>query len=360
MGELLIGFHRAMKRAPRVCSCITVLSTTFLVMHVYFHYYQLLKSIIRLLPRTLSAVASTSTTGKNLIYFIQTESCLSSYLVQRSTFGSGSSRQVVVLRWKSSCSRSKAKRFKHIQYIHRRGTTWSEGRNLLYRFAKSLSREYLYYIFLDNYLKFYFPSGSVKYRYLTRGIRPPLDAFEDFLRTYEPAASVPMHCSLCIRRNKISEKLKRLCCHGMKQLKPFPDYLPVTIHFHAFFNTFHREAIGLILPYRLDYESNSWWESQTFVILASDIIFHGQVPRVSPITVINVNHREYPKLELDNWRAIFDSLKVQFPQSYRNQMVFTPNIEIIPLVKDNVLFTPWSNITVPLTKTSILPFKHFH
>ena len=86
----------------------------------------------------------------------------------------------------------------------------------------------------------------------------------------------------------------------MKRLKPTPEYPPVTIWFDAAVTPFHR-----MLPYRLDYEKRSWYQSQKFVILGADLMFRGQVLRFAPLSATNNKHREYPRRNSDNWAHIY-------------------------------------------------------
>ena len=67
---------------------------------------------------------------------------------------------------------------------------------------------------------------------------------------------------------------------------------------------FDRNALCLMLPYRLDYEKRSWYQSQKFVILGADLMFRGQVLRFAPLSATNNEHREYPRRNSDNWAHI--------------------------------------------------------
>lgn len=346
----------------------TVFTIIFVVLNVCSRYYEIptkshLHPLKGISDKEKNVVALASTPTKDLIYLIQTESCLSTYVLHPGLLGRGDSRKVVVLSWKNPCNEAKARHFSHIQYLHKPDTTWGEGRNILYRFAKSLSKKYLYYIFLDDDIKFYFINSFYKQYFLTRSIYSPLHAFEQFLRKHEPAVGMPMHCSICLRPTQTKGEMERLCCDKMKQVDPLPSYLPVTIHFDAAFNAFHKDAVDLLLPYRLHYESQSWWESQKFVILASDILFRGQVLRFSPATVIDTKHRNYPKSELDNWSVIYNMLKSEIARGYRNKLIFIPNssnVDAFPVVRNNTVYTSNLNITIPLTKTAVIPFRHLN
>lgn len=303
---------------------------------------------------------STTSSSQNFIYLIQTESCLGDDLLGPGLFGSGCNSHIIVLSWKQPCTSHYSRHLKHIRYIYKANSTWGEGRNVLYHFAKKIPKSYLYYIFMDDDLTFHFTNSASKERYRNLGIRWPLQAFEDFLLEHEPAIGMPLFCSKCFRLNSITGKPETRCCDLMKDLKPLPEYLPVTIHFDAAFNAFHRNAVDLILPYRLELEHWSWWESQKFVILAADFMFRGQVLRFSPVTVLNSLHREYPKLEWKNWARIFITLKVEMPRKYRDQLDWTPDytVDVIPIVRNNTVFTPTWNMEIPRGKITVEPFKH--
>ncbi|KXJ22204.1 hypothetical protein AC249_AIPGENE22198 [Exaiptasia diaphana] len=132
------------------------------------------------------------------------------------------------------------------------------------------------------------------------------------------------------------------------------------ISFDAGFNAFHRDAVDHLLPYNLEYEDQSWWESQKYIILASDLMFRGQVLRYLPITATNTKHRQYPKAYLENWKHILDRLRDQTPARLRNLDVFNqdPIPDMTFNITDNVLFTPRWNITIPGPKAPIVPFRH--
>ena len=286
----------------------------------------------------------------NFVYLTQTESCLPKFLLGPGLFSNGSKSDVFVLSWERPCTATKYLR--HVKYIFKENTTWSEGRNLLYRHVKNASMDYMYYIFMDDDIRISFTETSFEQHYLRLGIRWPLRAFEDFLLKHEPAIGVTMYCW-------------GMSCDLMKSFKllqPLPEYLPVTIAFDAAFNAFHRNAVDFMLPYRLDYERQSWWQSQKFVILAADLVFRGQILRFTPVVALNKEHREYPRQDWDNWGHIYNILKAEIPKKYREQVNWTPNygnINVRPIVRNNTVFTPMFNITIPSGKTGVQPFKHF-
>ena len=302
-----------------------------------------------------------SSSSHNFIYMIQTESCLADHLLLPGLFGVGCKSDVLVLTWKESCSSQLSGRFEHMKYIHKENSSWSEGRNILYHFAKRIPKNYLYYIFMDDDLTFDFTNSAFGERYRSLGIRWPLQAFEDFLLRLEPAIGLPMYCSVCFRVNKMTGKPETLCCDPTKDLNPLPDYLPVTIHFDAAFTAFHKNAVDLLLPYRTDYEAQSWWQSQKFLILAADLMFRGQVMRFSPFQVINTVHKKYPKADWDNWDHLYNILKAEIPKMYRDQGDWKPsysNINVMPIIQNNTVITPMWKMEIPKGKITVEPFKH--
>ncbi|XP_046863351.1 uncharacterized protein LOC124457105, partial [Xenia sp. Carnegie-2017] len=82
---------------------------------------------------------------------------------------------------------------------------------------------------------------------------------------------------------------------------PFLELLPVSIHFDAACNAFHKNAIKFLLPYRLMYENRSWHDSQKFLIMAADLIFRGQIVHILPVTTTNAKHRAFPKNKFVKW-----------------------------------------------------------
>ena len=312
--------------------------------------------------RNFSGQASSQNTTSDFIYMTQTESCLPDNLLRPGVFGDGCKNDVLVLSWKQPCTSNISRQFKHIKYIYNESTTWSTGRNILYEKAKKRPNSYLYYIFIDDDLIFNFLSPALNEHYRKLGFLWPLSVFEDFLLKHEPAIGVPMYCR-CSRLNERTGERKAGCCDPMIGLKPLPEYLPVTIHFDAAFTAFHKIAADLVLPYRLDYEDRGWWHSQKFLILAADLIFRGQVLRFSSVTALNILHRKYPREDWENWTHIYNILKAEMPKKYRNQTDWAPNyknIDLMPVVRENRVFTAAWNLEIPTGKITVEPFKHFN
>ncbi|XP_058962654.1 uncharacterized protein [Pocillopora verrucosa] len=297
-----------------------------------------------------------------IIYLIQAQSCLSEHYTSFIKLASSTRRDVVVLSWGRRCQDSSTN-LGSVVYIQGENTSWSSGRNLLYHWALQRNRSYLYYVFLDEDIEFIFTSNTTQDRGYKEGTKHPLEAFENFLLDYEPAVGL---CNYCSRCGKLAENgsyyVPALCCSPRPATGNLPPILPVTISFDAAVNAFHTKAVQHILPYRLDYEEISWWESQKYVILKSDILFRGQVIRYTPVTAINNEHRDYPQRPIDNWEDILLDIRKNVPHKYQNQSVFNMKLEVdmIPIISGNFLFTPSWNISIPGPKVPIQPYSHFH
>ena len=120
-------------------------------------------------------------------------------------------------------------------------------------------------------------------------------------------------------------------------------------------------SIELLLPYQLKYERDSWWESQKYVILKADVLFRGQVVRYNAITVLNKEHREYPKRILDNWMDILQEIRAETPSRYQNESVFLlePLVDMVPDLRGRKMYTARFNLTIPGPRKTITPYGHF-
>jgi len=213
---------------------------------------------------------------------------------------------------------------------------------------------------MDDDVEFSFTSNMTQDIGYSKGTRDPLQAFENFLLGYEPAIGLCNYCSRCGKLVPNGSYVPGLCCSPRTAAGNLPPILPATIAFDAAVNAFHTKAIQHLLPYRLDYEAISWWESQKYVILASDILFRGQVVRYTSVTAINNEHRDYPQLPLDNWADILRDVRKEVPEKYKNLNVFKrkPEVDMVPKIIGKILYTPQWNISIPEPKTPIVPYSH--
>ena len=301
-----------------------------------------------------------SPTKKEFIYLVQAESCLSQH--QEWFIGAENTskrRDVVVLSWGQPCHLNLSANVSDVTYFYQNNTTWSKGRNILYRSAMNRSEKYRYFIFMDEDIEFSFTPNTTGDIYSQNAVHP-LEAYENFLLGYEPAIGLCNYCSRCGKLLPNYSMVPALCCSTRPMHGNLPPILPVTIAFDAALNAFHADAIRHILPYRLDYEEISWWESQKYVILASDILFRGQVARYTHVTALNNNHRDYPQQVLYNWVDILKDIRDHAPERLKNQSVFTtePVVDMVPVVIGNMIHTLLWNISIPEAKTPIVPYRH--
>lgn len=306
------------------------------------------------------ASGSTNHNEKQFVYLVQAKSCLPKHLASFIELGSSSKRDVIVLSWGQQCLDSSTNS-RGVDYVYEKNTTWSSGRNILYHLAtENRHGKYRYYIFMDEDIEFSFTPFTAHDTY-SKGAKNALEAFENFLLSYEPAVGLCNYCSRCGKSLPNGSVVPALCCSARPSSGIIPPILPVTITFDAAINAFHTDAIQHILPYRLDYEEISWWESQKYVILASDILFRGQVVRYTHVTAINNNHRDYPQQVLDNWGEILGDIRKRVPERYKNRSVFhrDPVVDMIPEIFGNVVHTLLWNISIPGPKTPIVPYSHF-
>lgn len=345
------------------CRILGFLLTAGLFVVIFTHYRTIsndlhLLNIEKFVKFCVNGLSSS--TGKEFVYLVQAESCLSRHLTSFVKSDNISKRRdVIVLSWGRPCIDLYTS-LNDVVYIYQSNITWSNGRNILYNLALNGREKYRYYIFMDEDIEFSFTPNTTQDIY-SRNSTHPLEAFENFLLSYEPAIGLCNYCSRCGRPMLNGLLVPALCCSTRPAEGNFPPILPVTISFDAAFNAFHADAIQHILPYRLDYEEVSWWESQKYVILASDVLFRGQVVRYTHMTVTNNDHRDYPKQILDNWADILEDIRTRVPLKYRNQSVFTtaPIVEMVPIVTGNMINTLLWNISIPQAKAPIVPYHHF-
>lgn len=175
-------------------------------------------------------------------------------------------------------------------------STWTQGRNLLYHYAKRLEESknvlFKYWIFLDEDVKL-----NVE----------QLRKFENFLLEYEPAVGIP---KIPWNPRTIIQESSR------KQQLENGGILPV-YHFDAIFNAFHREAVEWLLPYNNSFDSSSWWTSQLILIHKAGMWFQSHVLEFSEMTVSNPSSRPYPRSK-KYWREIQDGFGDSLPEEMKN------------------------------------------
>ena len=273
----------------------------------------LLRPFLEKTNSTAEEVPSEKTTNqkfhKSFLYMTQTEHCLPYQLRDMNALGDSTARDVIVLSYKKECRNTS---FPHVTYIFNTSTTWTTGRTELYYAAKRLNKKYLYYIFLDDditivpiFTNLNSSSWWRTYKQFLLDNRPPLAALDnpnwqlvDKIRR----ARSKEHCTM----------------NGTD-----PDYY-LAKWFDAVINAFRHDAVehlfGPITPYWTRFDSESWWMSQWYVNIMTDIVFHNQAMLPAHLMAYNPVHRPYPQRmhTRKDLEVIADDIRKIIPQQYRN------------------------------------------
>ena len=234
-----------------------------------------------------------------ILYLTQTEKCLPKFLQSPEVIGDTAACQcdVLVLSYKEEC---KDTPLPHVKYIFHPSTTWNTGRNLLYASAKARNKFYFYYVFMDD---------DIKLQTVEKGKKNAWRMFEHSLRTIQPPVAVVDPNLNFHNRSKPKD------CEPEQVTK-----LAQVGGFDASFNAFHHQAVDHVLPYPTKFDSVSWYYSQLYIILRSDVMFHGGVVGDTRLTAVNFDHRDYPR-ENDLQMAIktaVDDIRKEVPDKYHN------------------------------------------
>ena len=243
------------------------------------------------------------TPPSRFVYLVQSESCLPDSLTAVEALGNSTACHcdVLVLSYYQACSYPSPK---HIEYISATSpTSWSEGRNLLYRTATNRSEKYLYYIFMDDDITLQIQAAVNPWR-----------VFEDFLTRIEPAVgAVDTTNNHCVSRTYRARKLLGCGLNG------YYEYVPA-VHYDAGFNAFHHEAVDYILPYSSKFDAISWLFSQWYVVIKSKVIFPRQVVLYNGLLGNNGRHRIYPRKKPlgSELQGIIKQVQEDLPKKYQN------------------------------------------
>jgi hypothetical protein len=226
---------------------------------------------------------NTSATPKKFLYLLMGKGCLPVHLRGERNIGDGSTCDcdIIMFGYKEKCHEAKNETLKHVEYIHRNGTTWNTGRNYLYEHAMKRKTAYLYYIFMDDDV-FLRPNADSNVNANSLGL---WRSFENFLVEYEPAVGIASYCSS--KTTVCKEKTNKPGETGV--------YVLSAIIFDACFNAFHRDALPYLLPYNLKDEDKSWWYSQHYVGLLAKHYFPGSILIYGNVNIVNGGHTKYPR-----------------------------------------------------------------
>ena len=241
--------------------------------------------------------------AKPFLYLTQTEKCAPKHLLDHKSLGSpGQCRcEILVLSYKQKCNDVSSP---HVTYLFNSSTTWTTGRNLLYRTAMEM-KKYMYYIFMDDDIFLEMQektSQQNSWRY-----------FENSLIKHQP----PM-VSLDTPHGKVSHMLKNLNLENCSA-----DFIPAT-SFDAMVCAFHYKAIQYLLPYNAKYDRLNWWYSQHYLWLRAFFIFYDQVFLHTTVIGINPRHRPYPRAVLD--QVVEESIKQDVIQAIRKEFPDKPEL----------------------------------
>ena len=237
-------------------------------------------------------------TLSQILYLTQTEKCLPDFLKDPELIGDTTACQcdVLVLSFKEECNDIS---LPHVKYIFKPSTTWSTGRNALYETAKASDKFYFYYIFMDD---------DVNLKPVKKIDRTPWRMFEYSLRVIQPAVAV-VDPYLEYR----SSKPPKYCEPGSV------THFAQVVGFDACFNAFHHQVVDHLLPYPTEYDNRSWWYSQIYISMRSDVKFHGDVVGDTRLRTINNQHRSYPReVNLNTVEDIPESIKKEVPKENLN------------------------------------------
>ena len=251
---------------------------------------------------------------------------------------------VIVLSYQTKCHEQN---LSHVTYLFDPDTGWGSGRNALYFTAINRTQDYHYYIVLDDdaVLSFneFTPPEMKKLQ--------PFRAFEEWLLDYEPAVGV-LNNKDHHGASWTFERRKQVCGITERSM-----VLPI-VWFDGIFNSYHRKAIQHLFPYRVQYETISWWSLHRYMFTAVELKFRGQALMYVPVTSGNPAHRPYPR-SLKNvqiyWREYIETIQQEAPLVYRNRSLFDHFKQNLA-VYDITSSTYCINVT---RHQPIVPFAHF-
>ena len=220
---------------------------------------------------------------KPFAYYVLTGKCLSPNVLEHNALGDSQRCDVYVNSYKEKCDDQRTP--KHITYYFDKTTTWSTGRNLLFKNAQDTNRQYSYHIFMDDdvipiytehydqfaknfnlkqnsfqmyteYLKS--ERGLKEAIYLKKDGKSAWRAFEDDLIANSPAFGVTNFAKgrggYYFESRHTSRKFYQ---EVFPKGKEMPSVAP-TFFLDECFIGFHKEAATVLLPYTTMFEEINW------------------------------------------------------------------------------------------------------
>jgi len=194
--------------------------------------------------------------NKKFIYLIQ---CRSKRLDEYRFLGERPESDVLFLTWDK----------RENETIYYPGSTWAEGRNHLLKEAKKISKEYDYYIFLDDDVEF--ECGGFA-------------EFERMLLKYRPSVGLPV-----VPKSRGFRKM-------LSFLRLKPSKVQVATKIDEQMQAFSRAVINdcLALPYPTRFDEECWWYNTELHQMAIRCFYSHSVLQINTVVVKNDAHTNYP------------------------------------------------------------------
>ena len=314
-----------LQKIRKVLIALTIMPLLFLLV-CKFQYDDVIRYDDNLVTRNFYPKDLAS--KKLFIYLLQTEQCIPEKLKRNESFGNPDECMcdVIVFSYKEKCLDSAPS---HMEYIYSKtATSLNEGRNTLYKVARSRNINYLYYILLDDDVKL---SYNEKYAPPEMKLIPPLRSFEHFLFSHEPAVGVLNYRDHHTSDDTI-QSYQRICSPHIKSSEPLPpnrtvigDRMPLyltVVHFDAMFNAIHRDAVPTLLPYSTSYDWIDWTISQRVLIVQVEFMFRGHAVMFTPVNLPNKVHRSYPRIgkeAAEAWKKVITEVVQDIPKNFTNE-----------------------------------------
>lgn len=247
---------------------------------------------------------------------MQTEDCMPVSMNSFATLGNASECKcdVYVLGYKRKCTNSRlyGSHIRHISVSEtfKKTNTWTNGKKLLNEESIKVGRQYMYYIFIDDNVRLEVYRGNT----MRNGWR----VFEQFLLDHRPPIGLVDTPNL-LHINHIVEMREKFGCSKHSVLE---NNVP-TMYWDALVYAFDQDAVknvlGPIAHVWNKFDNISWWYSNWYVCVMSDIVYHHSNVYSSELISKNLKHRNYPR---KRWESkivthIFDNIETLIPQEFK-------------------------------------------